>query len=79
MLGLFGCACYLYAAMCGYGFWRVLSLPEIERQNSLVQSLGIRAVVAVIIGSVLLRIGWKMALVADMSDKDNPRKPMIRF
>jgi hypothetical protein len=65
--------------MCGYGFWRVLSQPEIERQNSLVQSLGIRAVVAVIIGSVLLRIGWKMALVADMSGKDNPRKPMIRF
>ena len=79
MLGLFGCGLYLYAAICGYGIWRALSLPDHDQQTALTRSLGLRGIVAVVIGTALLRIGWKMAMVADMSDLDNPRKPKIRF
>ena len=79
MIALFGCGAYLYAGMCGYGLWLTFSLADRHQQAALIRSLVVHGVIAVVIGTALLLIGWKLALGADMSDPDNPRKPMIRF
>jgi hypothetical protein len=50
-----------------------------ERAPWLISSLWLKLCIASVLGILLLGVGWRMAMVADMSDPDNPRRPKIRF
>ena len=79
LVGLFGLLAYLYAGLCAFGVWQALPLQTQTPDWPSVRSLLVQGSVAVVVGTVLLRVGWKMALKADMSNPNDPGKPVIRF
>ena len=79
VVGLLGVGAWIYAGLCAWALHLASKLPAGQVDAHLVQHLWLKLVVGLVIGILLLRLGWRMAMAADMSDPKNPRRPMIRF
>lgn len=79
VIGLVGVALVSYAIVCGWVCYSAMQSTEIVEKGSLLRFYGISCGVSLIGGLGLLRLGWRMALVSDMTDPDNPDKPSVRF
>ncbi|MGJ8674259.1 hypothetical protein [Rubritalea sp.] len=78
VFSLFGFIPIIFSLIFGYGFYKAISnMPETD--SSLLWKFGLGSVACFIIGLVIIRIGWRMALGADMSDPYSDNKPKMRF
>ena len=79
VLGLCGLAAWIYAGFSAWGLYLALSVSPEHRDPRMIRFLWLSVAIGFIGGAALLSLGWRLALRVDMSDPDNPRKPMIRF
>ncbi|MES2705040.1 MAG: hypothetical protein V4726_00410 [Verrucomicrobiota bacterium] len=81
VLGFLGLLAWIYAGLCGRALYLAGNLPAAEavKNEALVRDLQVRGGVAFIVGALMVWVGWRLSLTADMSDPGNPRKPMLRF
>lgn len=79
VIGLVGMALLGYAIACGWVCYQVIKSTELVEKGSLLRFYGISGVASLSGGLWLLRLGWRWALEADMSDPDDPGKPTLRF
>ena len=54
-------------------------MEDEAKSAELVSDLGIMGGISFLVGLVLIIIGWRLAIIADMSDPDNMNKPIVRF
>ena len=78
-MGLFGVAAFIYAALSGWALYLAVNVPAPHRDPKLVARLVVGLVATCVVGTALTWFGWRLARRADMSDPDDPRKPMMRF
>ena len=79
VIGLAGIALAGYAIASGWVCYLTVQSAEIVEKGSLLRFYGISCAVSLVGGLWLLRLGWSMALDSDMSDPDDPDKPIMRF
>ena len=79
VIGLFGIALVGYAIFCGWIFYRISSAAELTDKGGLLRFYGALCVVSLLLGLWLLRLGRRWALKSDVSDPDDPDKPVMRF
>lgn len=79
VIGLVGIALVGYAIASGWVCYLTIQSAEIVKKGSLLRFYGISCGVSLVGGLWLLRLGWRWALEADMSDPDDPDKPVMRF
>lgn len=78
VIGLVGIALVGYAITSGWVCYLTVQSAEIVEKGSLLRFYGISCGVSLVGGLWLLRLGWRMALDSDMSDPDDPDKPIMR-
>ena len=79
VIGLVGIALVFYAIVCGWVCYLGIQSTEVVEKWSLLRFYGISSGVSLVGGLWLLRLGWRWALKSDMSDPDDPDKPVMRF
>ncbi len=79
VIGLMGIALVGYAIVCGWVCYLSIQSTEIAEKGRLLRFYGISCGVSLVVGLWLLRLGWRWALKSDMSDPDDPDKPVMRF
>lgn len=77
MIGLFGFASLALSIIFGLGLYRVFTLEIMDW--SLFWKYGLGSLGCLIIGLLIIRFGFKLALSADMSDPYSTTKSKIRF
>lgn len=79
VIGLFGIALVGYGMVCGWICYLGTQSAEIVEKGSLLRFYGISCGVSLVGGLWLLRAGWRLALESDMSEPDDPDKPVMRL
>ena len=82
----FGCVVgWLGLCASGIGLWAVWGMTRVgfdddpDKRAEVLWKLGIIGGIALLIGVVLIFLGWRSARNCDMRDPTNPRKPWVRF
>jgi uncharacterized membrane protein len=79
VVALFGFAALVYAALSGWALVLAIQVSNSQRNHSLIERLALNLAISLGIGVLLVWLGWRIARRADMSDPQDPKKPMIRF
>ena len=79
VIGLLGIALVGYAIFYGRIFYLIAQATEITSQGSLLRFYGTLCMVSLAGGIGLLRLGLRWSMKSDMSDPDDPDKPVMRF
>ncbi len=79
VLGLFGVAAFVYAALSSWALYLALNVPAPHHDSQLVRLLLARMIIACVTGVALIWFGWRLACRADMSDPADPQKPIMRL
>lgn len=79
MLGLAGVPFLILGGMCVWGFLVALNTAPDNPLRIAPWKFGIGAILGIMVGITILRLGWRMALQADMSEPYSSEKPKVRF
>ena len=79
MLGLAGLVPLIFGGLCIWGFFAAINAspenpPDIESWK-----FAAGAVIGIVLGALLIRWGWRLAVQADMTEPYSPDKPRTRF
>lgn len=77
VIGVFGIILLVFSVISGWIFYRLLTREVIDW--SLLWKYGGGSLACLFVGLFVIRLGWKLALGADMSDPYSNTKPKIRF
>ena len=79
IIGAFGLCAWIIAGLCGWALYLASRLPPERRDSHLVAMLWVGAASSIVVGSLLVWVGWRLAQRADMSDPFDPDRPKIRW
>ncbi len=79
IIGMVGIAAILGGVLCIFGFFAALDAPPDRPPIIEAWKFGLAAFLSIAFGLWIIRLGWRLALKADMTDPDDPNKPTMRF
>ncbi len=79
VIGFFALLLLGFSAVGFYAAYKASLLEDEEKGARLMSELIKIGGICALVGLVLLIIGWRLAVNADLSDMGNPNKPKIRF
>jgi hypothetical protein len=79
VIGLFGLGSWLYASFCGYALFQIWRNGQMESRREMLNQLTWHAVIAFVVGLVLLVCGWRFAMRTGVYDHWDQNEPRAKF